>query len=104
MLWWAIAMRVLRTERLWGPFSVQWETRMDVPEMLRIAARYQTEMARAMIGACVTWLLAMGVPFEVPELPERKARPPIVRPGEDLEHDEWERMVRTNSDTRAMHC
>ena len=73
---------------------------MTVQEMLEIAVRYVTDMADAMVQACLAWSLATGTPLDIPE---RDAPPPIVRhppvPAAHAEEDpDWERMVRLNAD------
>ncbi len=69
-----------------------------VTELARIASRYATRMADAMISACVRHALETGEKFDIPErtvAPRRRGKRPH-------EHVDYERMVRSNSETRAM--
>ena len=72
---------------------------LTVTELARIASHYATRMADAMIAACVRHALETGEKFDIPErtvMPRRRGK----RPTE--EHVDYERMVRSNSETRAM--
>ena len=70
---------------------------LTVTELARIASRYATRMADAMIAACVRHALETGEKFDIPEL-RTAARKRGKRPNE---HVDYERMVRSNKATRA---
>jgi|GEM_PF-2722625 len=70
---------------------------LDVTELARIASRYATSMADAMIAACVRHALETGEKFDIPEkivAPRRRGRRPT-------EETDFERMARSNRATRA---
>lgn len=71
---------------------------LTVSDLARIASRHATRMADAMIAACVRHALETGEKFDVPL---REVMPPRrgARPEERVD---WERMVRSNAETRAM--
>lgn len=73
---------------------------MTISELARIAARYFTAMADAMIRACVSKAVETGESLEVPER-GHAGRRPERRPDSEPTEDEWRRMVEGNSDTRA---
>ena len=69
---------------------------LTVTDLARIASRYATRMADAMIAACVRHALETGEKFDIPErtvMPRRGKRP--------AERVDYERMVRSNKATRA---
>lgn len=69
---------------------------LTVTDLARIASRYATRMADAMIAACVRHALETGEKFDIPErtvMPRRGKRP--------REQVDYERMVRSNKATRA---
>ena len=69
---------------------------LTVTELARIASRYATRMADAMIAACVRHALETGEKFDIPErtvMPRRGKRP--------SERVDYERMVVRNRETRA---
>lgn len=71
---------------------------LTVTELARIASHYATRMADAMIAACVRHALETGEKFDIPEkivAPRRRGK----RPKEQVD---YERMARSNSETRAM--
>ena len=71
---------------------------LTVTELARIASRHATRMADAMIAACARHALETGEKLDIPErevMPRRRGR----RPEEQVD---YERMVRSNSETRAM--
>lgn len=72
---------------------------MDVQEMLDIAIRYATVMSDAMILACYAKAHELGVMLSLVRRDTVATRG--KRPTEDVD---WDRMVRANADTRAMHC
>ena len=74
---------------------------LTVQQMADIAARHATAMADAMIAACLAWSLRVGEPLTVP----RRASMPTPSYEADATADgtDWERMVRTNTDTRWQH-
>lgn len=73
---------------------------MSIQQMADIAARYFTAMADAMIAACIACAIETG---EALRIPERKNCPNKAVALEDPEARMFERMVRSNSDTRAFH-
>lgn len=73
---------------------------MTINELARIAARYLTAMADAMLRACVAKAVETGEPLEVPERGHAGHRPE-KRPDAGPTDDEWRRMVEGNTDTRA---
>lgn len=75
---------------------------MTIAELARIAARYLTSMADAMIKACVAKAVETGERLDVPERGHAERRPER-RPDGGLADDEWRRMVEGNSDTRRQH-
>lgn len=75
---------------------------MTISELARIAARYFTAMADAMIRACVAKAVETGECLEVPERGHAGHRPE-KRPGCEPTDDEWRRMCEGNSDTRQNH-
>ena len=69
---------------------------LTVSQLAAIAARHATRMADAMIAACVRHALETGEKFDIPErtvMPRRGKRP--------AERVDYERMVRSNTATRA---
>lgn len=74
---------------------------LSLQKLVEIAARHFTTMADAMVAACVAKAVETGEALDIPErgrtlrerLPKEDPTPP----------EDWERMVRTNSDTRRMH-
>lgn len=84
---------------------------MTVQEMLDIAGRYSTEMANAMVTACIDWAVKHNVWLRIPERPSEGRGGHKGRGGvrlvnsapDDLEQEEWRRMVEGNSDTRYCH-
>ena len=71
---------------------------LTVTELARIASRYATRMADAMIAACARHALETGEKLDIPErivAPRRRGKRP-------REHVDYERMVRSNSETGAM--
>lgn len=73
---------------------------MTLQQMADIASRYFTTMADAMIAACVALALETG---EALRIPERTSGGGARATYEDAEARMFERMVRTNSDTRRFH-
>lgn len=71
---------------------------LTVTELARIASHYATRMADAMIAACVRHALETGERFDIPELRAAARR----RGKMPRERVDFERMVRSNSETRAM--
>ena len=70
---------------------------LTVTELARIASRYATRMADAMIAACVRHALETGEKFDIPEktvMPRRRGKRPT-------EETDFERMARSNRATRA---
>lgn len=71
--------------------------------MAEIAARYATAMADAMLAACAVRADRTGEPLAVPRRAKtREGNKQQLAPGSDGGLD-WERMVRSNRDTRLMH-
>lgn len=75
---------------------------MTIQQLAAIAARYVTRMADAMIAACLARHLETGEPLDIPER-RHESRPAYVGQAASNDEPDWERMVRTNSDTRRMH-
>lgn len=73
---------------------------MTIQQMADIAARHFTRMADAMIAACVALSLETGEALRIPERAKGKRARATY---EDAEARMFERMVRTNSDTRSFH-
>ncbi|MBQ9005343.1 MAG: hypothetical protein IJ092_03100 [Atopobiaceae bacterium] len=74
---------------------------MTIQQLADIASRYLTAMAGAMIAACVARSLETGEPLSIPE---RGRKAPAFRAAyADPTHDEWDRMMRSNSDSLALH-
>lgn len=75
-----------------------------VQEMVEIAARYATAMARAMIAACTRWADSTGQTIVVPEsAASMVAGRPDAFDVFEIEYDEYVRMVERNGDTRWQH-
>lgn len=73
---------------------------MTLQQIADIAARHFTRMADAMIAACVALALETG---EALRIPERAKGGGARATYADAEARMFERMVRTNSDTRRFH-
>lgn len=75
---------------------------LTVTELARIASRYATRMADAMIAACIRHANEVDFPLVIPEKTEqkrRKRRKRGKRPAEqdaELSHEEWRVMVEGN--------
>ena len=74
---------------------------MGISELARIAARYFTAMADAMLHACVVKAVETGESLDVPERGHVQKRG--MRPDDNPTDDEWRRMVEGNSDSRWSH-
>ena len=72
---------------------------LSLQHLARIAARYFTPMADAMITACVAKAVETGQTLVVPERAQAQGARGM-RPSEDVD---WRRMVEGNCDTPAMH-
>lgn len=69
-------------------------------ELLEIAMRYATAMSDAMILACYECAYESGIKLQAPKRPHGWRTK-----GERPRHEpDYERMVRGNTDTSAMHC
>ena len=82
-----------------------------IQEMADMAVRYCTSMADAMIVACIQRHYRTGEPLSVRErlrerlegrAPRSSAPPRLVYA--EPEDEDWERLMRENSDTRWVHC
>ena len=73
---------------------------MTLQQIAYIAARHFTRMADAMIAACVECAIRTD---EALRIPERTSGGGARATYEDAEARMFERMVRTNSDTRRFH-
>jgi len=79
---------------------------LTIQAMADIAMRHATFMSDAMIVACVQRHHRTGEPLVIPTVTGRRASRPAVpadRTPEDLDADEWRRMVERNADTRWQH-
>lgn len=78
---------------------------MTISELARIAARYLTAMADAMIRACVSKAMETGERLELPERKPAKLRGKsfdrILL--DEMSDEDWRRMCEGNSDTRHQH-
>ncbi len=74
---------------------------MTINELARIAARYFTAMADAMLHACVAKAVETGESLDIPERGYAQKRG--MRPDDDPTDEEWRRMVECNSDSRWNH-
>lgn len=74
---------------------------MTISELARIASRYFTAMADAMLHACVAKAVETGESLDVPE--RRHFRKRGMRPDDNPSDEEWRRMVEGNSDSRWNH-
>lgn len=75
---------------------------LTVIEILEIACRYTTAMAEAMVEAC---MVTMGVHVgKVVRVVDDAGMVRELSDEEDVVDPYWERMVRTNTDTRDNHC
>lgn len=74
----------------------------SVHQILKIASRYYTAMADAMIAACVAFAAEHGIMLA---MPERSAPAQSMTRVEATGDDgvDWQRMVERNSDTRHLH-
>ena len=84
-----------------APFSWAVIRLLAVREILEIACRYTTSMATAMVDACMA---AMGVCAAKVRVVDDAGVVREVAGEEDAIDPYWDRMVRTNSDTRENHC
>ena len=75
---------------------------MKLQQLANIAARYTTEMAKAMLRACVVKHYATGEPLDMPAQATAAARSE-ARPTEEPSEDEWRRMVEGNREARFLH-
>jgi hypothetical protein len=66
---------------------------LTLQELLDIARRYATAMADAMIAACVQRAIETGETLTLRDAPPDEGR-----------ESEWDRMMRSNTDTRWNHC
>ena len=76
---------------------------LTVTELARIASRYATRMADAMIAACIRHANEVDFPLVIPEKTEqrkrRKRKKRNKRPAEldaELSNEEWRVMVESN--------
>lgn len=78
---------------------------MTISELARIAARYFTAMADAMIRACVSKAVETGERLELPERKPAKVRGKSfdLAQFDEMSDEEWRRMCEGNSDTRHQH-
>lgn len=72
---------------------------LSLQHLARIAARYFTPMADAMITACAAKAVETGETLVVPERVQAQAARGM-RPSEGID---WRRMVEGNADTPALH-
>lgn len=72
---------------------------LSLQHLTRIAARYFTPMADAMITACAAKAVETGETLVVPERVQAQGARGM-RPSEDVD---WAWMVEGNSDTPALH-
>lgn len=75
---------------------------MKLQQLANIAARYTTEMAKAMLRACVIKHYATGEPLDIPAQAAARARRG-ERPSEEPTDEEWRRMVEGNREARFIH-
>lgn len=73
---------------------------MTVQEMLDIASRCFTAMADAMIRAGIDWAARNNQPLKIPER-DQQGRRAGKRPSDELDDEEWRRLVEGNAETRA---
>ena len=78
---------------------------LTAQQLVEIAWEHPTNMADAMIVACLRWSVRSGHQLD---LPMHKPRPPRHRgrcatEARPDEHVRWRRMVEGNSDTRLQH-
>ena len=73
---------------------------MTLQQIADIAARHFTRMADAMIAACIARSIEVG---ESLKIPEREKTPGGTLSYEDTKTLMFERMMRSNSDTRSFH-
>ena len=72
---------------------------LSLQHLARIAARYFTPMADAMITACVAKAVETGQTLVVPE----RGQAQCARGMRPLEDVDWESLVRGNADSRWQH-
>lgn len=75
---------------------------MTLQQLANIAARYLTEMAMAMLRACVVKHYATGEALDIPARAAAQVRRG-KRPTEEPTDEEWRRMVEGNREVRFLH-
>ena len=78
---------------------------MTIHELARIACRYQTAMADAMIEACKEKAAETGERIDIPEWRIKSCRPRLYRRVDDdeMSDEDWRRMCEGNRESRAAH-
>ena len=75
---------------------------MTLQQLANIAARYSTEMAKAMLCACVVKSYATGEPLEIPAQAAARVRRG-ERPTEEPTEEDWRWMVESNREARFLY-
>lgn len=75
---------------------------MTLQQLVNIAARYTTEMAHAMLCACMVKHYATGEPLDISARAAAMVRRG-ERPADDPNEEDWRRMVEGNREARFLH-
>ena len=75
---------------------------MTLQQLANIAARYSTEMAKAMLCACVVKSYATGEPLEIPAQAAARVRRG-KRPADEPTDEDWRQLVEGNREARFLY-
>lgn len=75
---------------------------MTLQQLANIAARYSTEMAHAMICACVIKHYATGEPLDIPTQAAEQVRRG-ERPTDEPTDEDWRQLVEGNAAPRFLY-
>ena len=75
---------------------------MKLQQLANIAARYTTEMAKAMLCACVVKSYATGEPLDIPAQAAAHVRRG-KRPADEPTDEDWRKLVEGNAAPRFLY-
>lgn len=75
---------------------------MTLQQLANIAARYSTEMAHAMLLACIVKSYATGEPLEIPAQAAARVRRG-KRPADEPTDEDWRQLVEGNREARFLY-
>lgn len=75
---------------------------MKLQQLANIAARYSTEMAHAMLRACVIKHYATGEPLDIPTQAAAHVRKG-ARPADEPTDEDWRQLVESNREARFLY-